>query len=111
MKAFLPFAVLLVAVTAVPADAQVRVVQDEPATVVAPTLSSPDAETLPTTPVLKAETRSSDTGETAVDAETDRASSSADAPAERAMMQDTPRNFWWLVGGIVLAGVILAVLL
>ncbi|CAN5697937.1 hypothetical protein BH23GEM10_BH23GEM10_09580 [soil metagenome] len=109
MKMILPFALLFVSATAVQAQEPVKTAPVDPTPVVAPTLTqqAPIDLDAPIVPALQA------------DAETDRAvtttdrvnaeSSTSDAPA--AAVQNTPRNWWWLVGALVLAGVILAVLL
>lgn len=110
MKMILPFALLFVSATAVQAQEPVKTAPvEDPTPVVAPTLTqqAPIDLDAPIVPALQA------------DAETDKAanatdrvnaeSNSSDAPA--AAVQDTPRNWWWLVGAMVLAGVILAVLL
>lgn len=111
MKKYLPFAMLFICASAI--EAQEPVV-NEPvaqATVEAASVTPTPAEEAAATdgtapPVIDLKTRSATAS--AVEAATMR------APAPDAdVVQDinTPPNFWWLVGGIVLAGVILAILL
>ena len=111
MKKYLPFALLFICASAI--DAQ-EPAANEPAAQspveaasVTPTPAEGAAVTDPTAPpVIDLKTRSATAS--AVEAATMR------APAPDAdVVQDVnpPPNFWWLVGGIVLAGVILAILL
>lgn len=111
MKKYLPFATLFICATAIEAQQPVAnqpVMQDpvEDASV-APVPAEEAAVTDRTAPpVIDLKTRSATAS--AVEAATMR------APAPDAdVVQDVnpPPNFWWLVGGIVLAGVILAILL
>ena len=106
MKKYVPFAMLFLCATAV--EAQTPVVQEPvEATPVAPA----PAEAAPVTdrtapPVVDLKTHS--VTASAVEAARLR----APAPdADVMVVQNPPPNFWWLVGGIVLAGVILALLL
>jgi hypothetical protein len=111
MKKYFPFALLFICASAI--EAQEPVV-NEPvvnAPVEAASVSPAPAEEAAVTgraapPVIDLKTRSATAS--AVEAATMR------APAPDAdVVQDVnpPPNFWWLVGGIVLAGVILAILL
>jgi hypothetical protein len=111
MKKYLPFAMLFICASAI--EAQEPVV-NEPvaqAPVEAASVTPTPAEEAAVTdrvarPATDLKTRSATAS--AVEAATMR------APAPDAdVVQDVnpPPNFWWLVGGIVLAGVILAILL
>lgn len=106
MRIYVPFAMLFICATAV--EAQEPVAQ-EPVEATSATPAPAEAEpvtdrTAP--PVVDLKTHS--VTASAVEAATLR----APAPdVDEMVMQDPPRNFWWLVGGIVLAGVILAILL
>jgi hypothetical protein len=102
MKQFLLFALMFSCAAAV--QAQEPAGQD-PAEPAAERELSVPAEEAPV-PVVDLKTRSATAA--AVDAATLR------APADMDLVDqsiDAPRNFWWLVGAIVLAGIILAVVL
>lgn len=110
MSRVLPFVLLFVSATAVQAQKPAEPQPVEPPTAIeAP--AAPAAETAPgqapdTPPTVDLKNRSE--AAAAVDAATIRAPVDFD---EAAQDVTAPRNFWWLVGAIVLAGVILAVLL
>ena len=111
MKKYVPFAMLFICASAI--EAQEPVVSEPVAeapvegALVTPTPAEEAAATDRTAPlVIDLKTRSATAS--AVEAATMR------APAPDVdVVQDVnpPPNFWWLVGGIVLAGVILALLL
>jgi hypothetical protein len=111
MKKYLPFAMLFICASAV--EAQEPVV-DEP-------VAQTRAETASVTPTPAEGAAVTDrTARPVIDLKTRSATASAvEAATMRApapdvdLVQDVnpPPNFWWLVGGIVLAGVILALLL
>lgn len=111
MKKYLPFALLFICASAIEAQEPVA---NEP-------VAQAPAEAASVTPTPADEAAVTDRGERPViDLKTRSATASAvEAATMRApapdvdVVQDVnpPRNFWWLVGGIVLAGVILAILL
>jgi hypothetical protein len=109
MKKILTFALLFVCASAVEAQEPTRDVPApsaiEAAAPAAPAAAAPATAPAPEAPVVDLRVRSATSA--AIDAATLR----APAPAAEAVVQDAPRNFWWLVGAIVLAGIILAVVL
>lgn len=105
MKLVLPIVILLACGTAVEAQQRVNTLPESVPVVAPAAVVAPAVQTVPILPVPAADAET---------VETDAAAATAtiDAPAEHAVAaQSTPNNFWWLVGGIVLAGVILALLL
>lgn len=112
MRKYLPFAMLFICATAVQAQEPVAQEPAQPATVEADPATPALAEAAVSSdgapaPVVDLKTRSATA--TALDAATMR----APAPDADSMVQeiDAPANWWWMVGGIVLAGVILALIL
>jgi hypothetical protein len=111
MKKYLPFAMLFICASAI--EAQEPVVKE---TVVQPTF---EAASVTPTPAEEGVVTNSDT-RPVIDLKSRSATASAvEAATMRTPAPDVdvaqdinpPPNFWWLVGGIVLAGVILAILL
>lgn len=108
MREFVSFASLLVCATAVHAQTPVR---QEP---VAPPAAEAAAGTSVGIPAPAIDIAPRSVTADDVSAVRIQAPSSAGTLSDGdAMAQDitAPQNFWWLVGGIVLAGLILAVLL
>lgn len=102
MKAVLPFALLFVCTAAVQAQAPARTQPTEPP----PAQAAPASDGASSTPAPPQSTRRATASE--ISAVRLR------APVERDDTDqgfDPPRNFWWTVGAIVLAGIILAILL
>lgn len=111
MRKVLAFALLFVSATAVQAqEPAVQEAVESPTAIeapAAPSASDAGPATAPETPpTVDLKTRSA--AASAVDAATMRAPVDFD---EAAQDVTAPRNFWWLVGAIVLAGVILALVL
>ena len=112
MRKVLAFVLMTVCATAVQAQERVAPAPDAPVAIDAVTVEAPPAETATTpkrgndVPVIDMNPRN--TTAAAVDAATMRAPVDVD---ETAQDVTAPRNFWWLVGAIVLAGIVLAVLL
>jgi hypothetical protein len=112
MRTFLPFALLFVGAAAVQAQEPVA---QEPVERAATEASRTEAQATEGAPVPAreepapvADLKPRSEAASAIDAATLRAPVDVD---ETAQDITAPRNFWWLVGAIVLAGVILAVLL
>lgn len=106
MRKVLSFAVLFLCAGAVQAQEPVaqEPIEPVPASMTAVELAEPAAPVFD----MKTQTRTDAAGLSELRL---RAPAPADAGVDAAMVQDIPRNFWWLVGGIVLAGIILAVIL
>jgi hypothetical protein len=111
MRKYLPFAMLFICATAVQAQEPVAQEPVEATTVeTAQAAASIDASvTTDRTPAPAIDLKTRSATATAVDAATMR----APAPDVDNVTQDidAPNNWWWMVGGIVLAGVILALIL
>lgn len=108
MRKLLTTALLFVCATAV--QAQEPVAQEPiqaPAAATAPAAADAPAAPAPDAPV-KVDLKTRSAAAAAVEAATIRAPVDFD---ETAQDVTAPRNFWWLVGAIVLAGVILALVL
>lgn len=110
MKRILTSALLLVCASAVQAQDPVTQERTEaPAAVSTPAPAAADAPAAPAPDApVKVDLKTRSAAAAAVEAATIRAPVDFD---EAAQDVTAPRNFWWLVGAIVLAGVILAVLL
>lgn len=112
MRKVLAFVLMTVCATAVQAQDPVAPAPDAPVATEAVTIDAPATEAVTTpkrgsdVPVIDMNPRN--TTAAAVDAATLRAPVDVD---ENAQDVTAPRNFWWLVGAIVLAGILLAVLL
>ncbi|HSK17604.1 MAG TPA: hypothetical protein VK912_00580 [Longimicrobiales bacterium] len=111
MRRLTAFALLFFCATAV--QAQDPVPQEPVTTEVAPAAPAPAAAEAaparaPEAPVPSVDLSPRSPTATAIDAATMRAPADMD---EAAQDVTAPRNFWWLVGAIVLGGIILAVLL
>lgn len=110
MRKLLTSALLFVCATAV--QAQEPVAQDPveaPAAASAPAPAAADAPAAPAPDApVKVDLKTRSAAAAAVEAATIRAPVDFD---ETAQDVTAPRNFWWLVGAIVLAGVILALVL
>lgn len=103
MRSVLPIAMLLASVTAISAQEPVRAVR---------------AESVPATAPAPANAAAAETAaqpkETKTESVVLRKSSFEQVrtvPAETASRQTVPHNWWWTVGAIVLAGIILALIL
>jgi hypothetical protein len=109
MRKYLPFAMLFICATTVQAQEPVAQEPVEAATVQAAPAASEAAVASDRAPAPVVDLKTRSATATAVDAATLR----APAPDADNMVQEinTPTNWWWMVGGIVLAGVILALLL
>ena len=112
MRVLVSFASLLICATAAQAQAPVRQDPVAPPAAEAAAAATLDAATPVPADLVDVKARSV----TAADIGAVRlpAPSASETPSdtdEAAQDITAPRNFWWLVGGIVLAGIILAVLL
>jgi hypothetical protein len=98
----LPVVLLLASATAISAQEPVRAVRAEPVPATAPAPAKAAAET------------AAQPKETKTESLVLRKSSFEQVrtvPAESAARQTIPHNWWWTVGAIVLAGIILALIL
>jgi len=106
MRMILPFAALLL----LSANAQAQQAQPtEPASLQAPALVEP--KTAPTPAVVNVQTPTTEVKP--IETTVRRAHVESATAAEDAAVRQTviPRGFWWLVGAVVIGGIILALIL
>jgi hypothetical protein len=104
MKLFIPAALLVVSATTLQAQEPARIAA-EPTPIVAPA----PAKWTATPALTPAPAPATDQAASTV---TSKATATKETSAKSAsVVRAQPANFWWMVGAIVLAGVILAVLL
>ncbi|MBR9990475.1 MAG: hypothetical protein KFH98_12010 [Gemmatimonadetes bacterium] len=109
MRKILTFAMLFACATAVQAQEAPREAGEAVPVEATTVESAATAEAVPAeTPVPTVDLNPRNTTAGAIDAATLRAPADFD---EAAQDVTTPRNFWWLVGAIVLGGIILALVL